>query len=86
MDPVTVRVSSKGRIVIPVSIRRRLGLSAGSSVEVRLGGDGTLLLRVRREIRETTIDDGYGMIRYSGPPRSLADFDVARAIRGDYAP
>lgn len=81
-----VTVSSKGQVVIPAPIRQRLGIVPGSSLEILEQPDGTLLVSVRRAVAVTTIDEGYGMLRYSGPPRSLADFDAARAMRGDYDP
>jgi AbrB family looped-hinge helix DNA binding protein len=44
MSETTVAVRSKGRVVIPVEIRRRLGLKAGSKLVAMIDGDGVLLL------------------------------------------
>ena len=43
----TVTVSSKGQIVIPLDLRRELGLREGSKLEVTAKGDGLVLTRVR---------------------------------------
>jgi AbrB family looped-hinge helix DNA binding protein len=40
-----VRVSSKGQIVIPVAVRRRLGLKTGQSLAVRAGTQDEIVLR-----------------------------------------
>lgn len=39
-----VRVSSKGQIVIPQDVRRRLGLKTGSSLRVRTSEEGEVIL------------------------------------------
>ena len=53
-DTSTVAVGPKGRVVIPVEIRRRLGLHEGSELVALLEGDGVLLLprdAVKRRLR-----------------------------------
>ena len=45
----------KGRVVIPVDIRRRLGIEEGSEMVALVDGDGVLLLprsAVRRRLRK----------------------------------
>ncbi len=42
----TVRISSKGQIVIPVSVRRAMGLSLGGELRVRLESPRRLVLTV----------------------------------------
>ena len=79
----TVTVSSKGQVVIPAAIRHRLGIAPGSVLEFVEEGDGILRVIVRRAVGESTLDDGYGMLRYEGAPRSLSEFDVARAMRNE---
>ncbi len=81
-----VTVSSKGQVVIPASIRHRLGIAAGSQLEFVEEPDGTLRVIVRRAISETSAEDGYGMLRYEGPTRRLSDFDVAKAMRDQQDP
>ena len=43
-DTNVLSVGPKGRVVIPVEIRRRLGLAKGSELVAILEGDGVLLL------------------------------------------
>lgn len=48
-----VRLSSKGQVVIPVDIRRKLRLKAGQSLAVRTGPEDALILRpVERDARD----------------------------------
>jgi AbrB family looped-hinge helix DNA binding protein len=49
-DTVVVAIGPKGRIVIPVDIRRRLNLEEGSELVALVEGDGVLLLP-RRAVR-----------------------------------
>ena len=60
MGRYTTRLEKSGRISIPASVRRQLGLSAGSQVLVKVEESGTLqvtsraqaLAKVREEIRK----------------------------------
>jgi AbrB family looped-hinge helix DNA binding protein len=44
---LTVRVTSKGQVTIPVEIRERLGLLPGTEVEFHVDGDAARLTRVK---------------------------------------
>jgi looped-hinge helix DNA binding domain, AbrB family len=53
-DTSVLTVGHKGRVVIPVDIRRRLGIDEGSELVVVLEHDGVLLLpreAVKRRLR-----------------------------------
>ena len=84
----TLTVSNKGQVVIPSAIREALGISFGSTVEVtQVGNQVSIALKSPRP--QSTIDEGFGLLKYSGPPRVLADVDVAalmRKARSDNAP
>jgi AbrB family looped-hinge helix DNA binding protein len=70
MSDTMVAVGPKGRVVIPVEIRRRLGLEEGSELVAVVEGEGVLLLpraAVKRRLR--------GL--FAGAPGSLADELVA---------
>jgi antitoxin PrlF len=71
-------VSSKGQIVLPASTRRRLGLGAGSKLEVVEEGAG-VRLRVVRSVPKTGLTELAGMVKVPsrGAPRRLEDFDAA---------
>jgi AbrB family looped-hinge helix DNA binding protein len=79
----TLVVSSKGQIVLPASTRRRLGLGAGSTLEVLEEGDG-VRLRVVRSVPQTDVTELAGMVKAPsrGAPRRLEDFDAASLTAG----
>ncbi len=74
----TVLVSSKGQIVLPSALRRRLGMGAGARLEVLEEPDG-LKLRVARpvEIGEVAAMAGLVQAASKGRKRRLEDFDPA---------
>jgi AbrB family looped-hinge helix DNA binding protein len=43
MNPVSVHVGAKGRVVLPASIRRALGLREGAELLARVEGEGIVL-------------------------------------------
>ncbi len=83
----TLLVSSKGQIVLPAALRRRLGMGAGARIEVLEESDG-LKLRVVRSVATADISGMAGMVkaRARGAPRRLEDFDpgslLTRSLRG----
>lgn len=74
----TVLVSSKGQIVLPAALRRRLDLGPGSRLEVLEEPDG-VRLRVQRAVPAADVAVLAGMVqaRPRGVPRRLEDFDPA---------
>ncbi len=78
----TVVVSSKGQIVIPSELRRRLGMGAGAKVEV-VEDRGGVRLVVNQAVREVNLSSVVGMVK--APKRAsrgrLADFDAASTLR-----
>jgi pimeloyl-ACP methyl ester carboxylesterase/bifunctional DNA-binding transcriptional regulator/antitoxin component of YhaV-PrlF toxin-antitoxin module len=80
-------VSSKGQIVLPAEMWRRLVMGAGARIEVLEESDG-LRLRVVRSIATTDMTNIAGMVKAPsrGAPRSLEDFDpvslLTRSRRG----
>jgi len=85
----TLLMSSKGQIVLPAALRRRLGMGAGARIEVLEEPDG-LKLRVVRSVSTADMAGMAGMAGMvkapaRGTPRRLEDFDpaslVARARR-----
>ena len=77
----TLLVSSKGQIVLPAALRRRLALGAGTRLEVLEEADG-LKLRVVRSVPKTDVAELAGMVqaRRRGVPRSLEQFDPASML------
>jgi antitoxin PrlF len=86
-DMSTLLVSSKGQIVLPAAMRRRLGMGAGARIEVLEESDG-LKLRVVRPVAPADLNGLSGMVKAParGVPRRLEDFDpaslLARSRRG----
>ena len=74
----TLLVSSKGQIVLPAALRRRLGMGAGARIEVVEESDG-LKLRVVRAVATADMSGMAGMVKATarGVPRRLEDFDPA---------
>jgi antitoxin PrlF len=77
----TLMVSSKGQIVLPAALRRRLGMGAGARIEVLEEPDG-LKLRVVRSVVTADMAGMAGMVkaRSRGAPRRLEDFDPASLL------
>jgi antitoxin PrlF len=77
-----VTVSSKGQIVLPAAIRRRLGMGAGAKIEAIEEADG-LKLRVVRPMEKADVSKLAGMLTApsKGTPRRLEDFDPASILR-----
>lgn len=76
----TVTVSEQGQVIIPLDIRKQLGITPGCQLNVILEGSG-LRLEVNRRIQATRPEDGYGLLVCKAPgERHLAEFDVVEAI------
>lgn len=78
----TMTVSSKGQIVLPADIRRRLGLMAGTQMEIIEEPNGVRLV-VSRPVKPTSVAACAGMVTApsKGKPRRLEDFDAAALMR-----
>ena len=77
----TLLVSSKGQIVLPAALRRRLGMGAGARLEVVEETDG-LKLRVVRVVPRTDVASLAGLLKAPtrGVARHLEDFDAAALL------
>ena len=77
----TLLVSSKGQIVLPAELRRRLGMGAGARIEVFEESDG-LKLRVVRSVATADMTSMAGLVKAParGVPRRLEDFDPASLL------
>jgi AbrB family looped-hinge helix DNA binding protein len=77
----TLLVSSKGQVVLPAALRRRLGMGAGARIEVLEELDG-LKLRVIRSVVKGELTGMAGMVKAParGMPRRLEDFDPASLL------
>jgi len=77
----TLVVSSKGQVVLPAALRRRLGMGAGARIEVLEEPDG-LKLRVVRPVATADMAGMAGMVKAKsrGVPRRLEDFNPASLL------
>lgn len=75
-------VSSKGQVVLPADIRKRLGLMAGMRMEIVEEADGVRLI-VARPVKAANIAASAGLVKApsQGRARSLADFDPASMLQ-----
>ena len=72
-----VTVSEKGQVVIPAVLRARLGISAGTRLEVtEEGGNLRLLLEPQRKTASASAC--IGIAGYVGPKLDLQAMDPAR--------
>jgi AbrB family looped-hinge helix DNA binding protein len=68
------RVSSKGQVVLPKSVREDYGWPAGTVLEIDRG-PASVSLRKADSIPVTTVEDVSGFLKYNGPPISLEDME-----------
>ncbi len=69
-------VSTKGQVILPKAIRDQLKWGAGTRLEVEETPEG-VLLRPTRLFPETRMEDVFGALGYSGPPKTLDEMDAA---------
>jgi AbrB family looped-hinge helix DNA binding protein len=74
----TVRLSSKGQIVIPKAIRQAQHLAAGSKLFVSCV-EGEIRLAPAPAFPKTRVEDGLGMLARKGR-RRLGDEETRRAV------
>jgi|CXWL01.1.fsa_nt_gi AbrB family looped-hinge helix DNA binding protein len=72
-----VTVSEKGQVVIPASLRVRLGISAGTRLEIS-EENGNILMLVEPQRKTLSAKDCIGIAGYTGPKLEIAELDAAR--------
>jgi antitoxin PrlF len=73
-------VSTKGQVVIPNEVRRHLGIKPGTRLQFEVNGPEASL-RVVRGTKPSTVAEGSGMLKYSGPPVAVKDMDPVAALK-----
>lgn len=84
-DKRTVRLSTKGQVVLPKSIRQRRNWESGASLTIEETAEG-VLLKEASLFAPTKLEEVSGMLSYAGPPKSIEDMDasvLAEAKRRD---
>ena len=74
-EQLTATVSTKGQVVLPSAIRRKLGWEAGTRLLVE-DTPGGVVLKPARAFTETRPEDVFGCLAASGPPRSLEEMEA----------
>ena len=76
MDHPVTKISTKGQVILPKSVRDHRKWGAGTKLIVEETADG-VLLRAAPLFKPTTVDEVAGMLKYDGPPKTLEDMDAA---------
>ncbi len=74
----TTRISSKGQVVLPKSLRESQRWESGTELAVE-ARDGGVFLRTLQPFPGTTMDRVFGCLKYKGKPKSVAEMDRAVA-------
>jgi AbrB family looped-hinge helix DNA binding protein len=74
----TTRISSKGQVVLPKSLRESKKWENGTELAVE-STDSGVLLRELQPFPETTIELVFGSLKHKGKPKSVAEMDRAIA-------
>lgn len=70
----TTKLSSKGQISLPKSVREAHGWAPGTEFEVESTSDG-VRLRVRTPFPQTELAEVFGSVSYLGAPTSIEVID-----------
>lgn len=76
---MVITIDAAGRVVIPQAVRSRLGLQAGTRIELE-ETDGAVLLRPVSRVRIETGADGLPVVRASAGAPPLDADEVRRVI------
>jgi antitoxin PrlF len=78
VEVITATVTSKGQITLPVSVRSKLGLTAGSRVRfAELGHHQFAIIAANEDVRALK-----GILRKPAVPVSIEQMNAAIAARG----
>lgn len=72
----TTKLSSKGQVVLPRSIRSARKLRPGTEFLVEDTAEG-ILLRLLKPFARTEIDAVFGCLRHTGPARTVEEMHAA---------
>jgi AbrB family looped-hinge helix DNA binding protein len=72
----TTRLSSKGQVILPKSVRDDHHWEPGTEFSVESTGDG-VLLRPLTSVAHSRLADVAGSLRVTAPARSVAEMDAA---------
>jgi AbrB family looped-hinge helix DNA binding protein len=70
----TTKLSSKGQVVLPKSVRDEHGWTPGTEFEVESTADG-VRLRAKAPFARTELGAVFGSVPHAGPAKTLQDMD-----------
>ena len=70
-----VLVSTKGQIVLPIAVRKALGLKPGMRVEIRVEGKGARITPAPAKLA-ATVEEIQAILKRSGPKVAINDMRV----------
>ncbi len=72
----TTKLSSKGQVILPKSIRAEKKWKPGLQFAVEAAGEGVLLLPLKG-FKPTTVAEVFGCAGYRGPRKTLKEMETA---------
>jgi AbrB family looped-hinge helix DNA binding protein len=76
MTTETTRLSSKGQVIIPKSVRRSYRWAVGQEFTIEDTGEG-ILLRPKSPFPSTTVEEVAGCLKYAGAPKTQEEIEDA---------
>ncbi len=71
----TIRLSTKGQVILPKSIRERRNWDEGTRLIIEETADG-VLLKAAPVFEPSHPDEVFGSLKISGPPKTLEQMDA----------
>ena len=71
----TVLISTKGQIVLPVAIRKALGLKPGMRVNVKVSGKSAQITPAPSK-KTVSLKEIQSLLKYDGPAVAISDMRV----------
>lgn len=78
---MATQVTSKGQVTIPKRVRQAMGITPGSKVEFDLDDAGVARIRLVSRKTRSRIEDGPGILQYSGPRIPIEDIHGGAAMK-----
>jgi AbrB family looped-hinge helix DNA binding protein len=72
----TTKISSKGQVVLPKSLRESQKWDSGTELAVEIKDEG-IFLRELNPFPETNVDRVFGCLKYKGKARKVAEMNKA---------
>ena len=74
-EKLTVRLSTKGQLILPKAIRQRRHWDAGTRLLIEGTAEG-VLLKAAPIFEAKRSDEVFGSLKVSGPPKTLEQMDA----------